>query len=329
MKNANGFTLVELLVVIALIAIVSTLAVNKVGGVREGAARKVSLANQKAVERAVESYLAEDGALNRLDSLLYAGAGGAPLAGGTDHDFDFNAAPSATAADGLYLGPSDDAAARETSNAGLSSSLRDVLCLYTIDAAQADALRSKLGLAYVMAATAYADAAAAAFPSLHYPRTRAFGDGSVPNAASGLDPDDAFCVATVVTNGMRFAAVNPATDLGRTVYQACGQELLNTKNWGEAYDEDAVRAEVEETGGPLLAFGLGPSASIVGKADAGLESAPTAPFLKKTLYSRYVLLFRLRTVGAGSVARVLPEFAGVLDPDGNTVRAAQSILRSF
>ena len=55
MKKA--FTLIELLMVIALIAIVSTLAVSKLGGVREVSARKVSLANQKAVERAVEAYL--------------------------------------------------------------------------------------------------------------------------------------------------------------------------------------------------------------------------------------------------------------------------------
>ncbi|MBQ4200140.1 MAG: type II secretion system protein, partial [Kiritimatiellae bacterium] len=59
MKKA--FTLIELLMVVALIAIVSTLAVSKLGGVREGAARKVSLANQKAVERAVEAYLVNGG----------------------------------------------------------------------------------------------------------------------------------------------------------------------------------------------------------------------------------------------------------------------------
>ena len=68
MKKA--FTLIELLMVIAIIGIISTLAVSKLGGVREAAARKVSLANQKAVERAVEAYLASDGRLNRLDSLL-------------------------------------------------------------------------------------------------------------------------------------------------------------------------------------------------------------------------------------------------------------------
>ena len=66
MKRA--FTLIELLMVIAIIAIISTLAVSKVGGVREAAARKVSLANQKAVERGVEAFLVSGGLLNRLDN---------------------------------------------------------------------------------------------------------------------------------------------------------------------------------------------------------------------------------------------------------------------
>ena len=327
MKKA--FTLIELLMVIALIAIVSTLAVSKLGGVREVAARKVSLANQKAVERAVEAYLVNGGQLNRLDSLLYAGDGGAPLTGGTEGDFDFTAVSTAESRNGLYLGPSDDESARIVQNSGLSPDLQKILCLYTLNRTQAEALNTRLGLRHVMAATAYADAAPTAFPSMHYNKDRAYGDGTVPNASDGLDPNASFCVATLVTNSMRFVAINPMTDLGRTVYQACGQELMNTKNWGETYTESEVRAEVAAKGGPLLAFGLGDAASIIGKSDAGLEDAPYATFVQKRYYSRYILLFRLKTIGAGSVSQVIPEFAGVIDCEGNTVRAAQHIIKNM
>ena len=325
MKKA--FTLIELLMVIALIAIVSTLAVSKLGGVREVAARKVSLANQKAVERAVEAYLVNGGRLNRLDSLLYAGDGGAPLTGGTEGDFDFTAVSTAESRNGLYLGPSDDESARIEQNSGITPDLQKILCLYTLNRAQAEALNTRLGLRHVMAATAYADAAQTAFPSLHYDKDRAYGDGTVPNASDGLDPNASFCVATLVTNSMRFVAINPMTDLGRTVYQACGQELMNTKSWGETYTESEVRAEVAAKGGPLLAFGLGDAASIIGKSDAGLEDAPYATFVQKRYYSRYILLFRLKTIGAGSVSQVIPEFAGVIDCEGNTVRAAQHVIK--
>ena len=325
MKKA--FTLIELLMVIALIAIVSTLAVSKLGGVREVSARKVSLANQKAVERAVEAYLVNGGRLNRLDSLLYAGDGGAPLTGGTEGDFDFTAISTAESRNGLYLGPSDDESARIEQNSGITPDLQRILCLYTLNRAQAEALNTRLGLRHVMAATAYADAAQTAFPSLHYDKDRAYGDGTVPNASDGLDPNASFCVATLVTNSMRFVAINPMTDLGRTVYQACGQELMNTKSWGETYTESEVRAEVAAKGGPLLAFGLGDAASIIGKSDAGLEDAPYATFVQKRYYSRYILLFRLKTIGAGSVSQVIPEFAGVIDCEGNTVRAAQHVIK--
>ena len=325
MKKA--FTLIELLMVIALIAIVSTLAVSKLGGVREVSARKVSLANQKAVERAVEAYLVNGGRLNRLDSLLYAGDGGAPLTGGTEGDFDFTAISTAESRNGLYLGPSDDESARIEQNSGITPDLQKILCLYTLNRAQAEALNTRLGLRHVMAATAYADAAQTAFPSLHYNKDRAYGDGTVPNASDGLDPNASFCVATLVTNSMRFVAINPMTDLGRTVYQACGQELMNTKSWGETYTESEVRAEVAAKGGPLLAFGLGDAASIIGKSNAGLEDAPYATFVQKRYYSRYILLFRLKTIGAGSVSQVIPEFAGVIDCEGNTVRAAQHVIK--
>ena len=327
MKKA--FTLIELLMVIALIAIVSTLAVTKVGGIRETAARKVSLANQKAVERAVDAYLAGGGRLNRLDSLLYAGGGGAPIFGAAPGDFDFAATSTVESANGLYLGPTldCDATVRERYNKGLSGDLCGVLCLYSLSAAQAAALHTRLGLQYVMAATAYADAGAAAFPGAHYTKDRAYGDGTVPNAANGLDANDAFCVATLVTNRMTVAAVNPMSDMGRTIYQACGLELLNTKGWGESYTESEVRGEIAALGGPIVAFGLGDAASIVGKADAGLESAPYATFVPKQAYSRYILLFQLKTAGSGSASVLLPTFVGVLDCCGSTIRGAQHIVK--
>ena len=323
----KGFTLIELLLVIALIAIVSTLAVTKLGGVREGSARKVSLANQQAVGRGVDAFLAlGSGRLNRLDSLIYAGAGGAPQFGGTP-GFDFDTVSTAEGANGLYMGPSDSTdEIRGDVNSGLTPELRSVLCLYTLTKPQADALVTQLGLRFVMAHTAYADAGEYQFPSMHYPKDRAYGDGSVPNASDGLHANDSACVATAVTNGMIVAAVNPKTDLGRTIYQACGQELLNNKNWGETYDENEVKQEVAATGGPLIAFGLGDTASIVGDSNAGLEAAPYATYPHKKFYSRYILLFRLRATGSGSVTVTVPEFAGVLDCSGNTIRAARHII---
>ena len=246
-----------------------------------------------------------------------AGAGGAPLAKTVSAgSFDFEGAARTGY---LYRGP-DDETVRETRNAGLSDGLRGALCLYTLDAAQADAFLSHLGLRFLMAGAAVADPAPPA-----YARTRTWGDGTAPESSDGIDPDAAFCVATALTNDMPVAVVNPKTNAGRAIYRACGQELLATEDDGD-YVEADVLSQVAATGGPLFAFGLGEAASIVGKADAGLENAPRAPFMKKTAYSRYVLLFRLRTAAGGTP---IPEFAGVIDADGNTFRAAQAVLRAL
>lgn len=333
MKARNAFTLIELLMVIAIIAIISTIAVNKLGGVRERAALKVSVANQKAIERAVSSYLVSGGQLNRLDSLVYAQDGGAPLLGGAE-GFDFDTEMTAENRQGIYLGPSADcdAALRDEFNSGVMPSLKAVLTRYVLSRAEVAALESRIGLKHVMAHTAYADQAADAYPSAHYPRTRPYGDGTYPNAANGLDANDSACVATIVTNKMVVMAVTPYTDLGRTIYQACGQELMNTDLYfGQpgGYDKEQVKSEVALKGGPLIAFGLGDAASVIGKSNAGLESAPYSTYTLKKHYSRFILLFRVGKAGSGSVQMPVVEFAGVLDCCGNTVRAAESVLKTM
>ncbi len=317
----SGFTLIELIMVIAILSIISTLAVNRIGAIRDRAARKVSVANQQAVGRAVETFLAlnDGGRLNRLDALVDAGTAATGAAG-----YDFTARSAAGTVGGLYRGPDDDTseAVRER-NSGLydagGSSLVDLLCLYRVNAAEAEALH-RLGLKYVMQHDTYATG----YPYQHYGKGD---DGTVPQAADGLDAELSACVAKFVTNGMAFAAVNGATDLGRAVFQSCGQELLPTANWGSGYNEDTVRAEIAATGGPLLAFGLGSNASIVGAAKGGIDAAPYSEALPAKYYRQYILLFRLRTTGSGSVSAVTAEFAGVLDPMGNTIRAARHLLR--
>ena len=331
MKKA--FTLIELILVVALIAIVATLAVGKFGNVREKSALRVSIANQKAVERAVGAFLVSGGQLNRLDSLVYAQEGGNPLLS-SQYGFDFDTVMSAEAMNGFYMGPVSDCDAdiREKFNAGLMPGFRSFFCRYTLNAQEVTALQTRLGLTYVMAHTSYADADPNAYPSSHYPRERPYGDGTYPNAANGLDANDSACVATAVTNGMVVMAISPYTDLGRTVYQACGQELLNTDQYfGQqgGYDKEKVKQEVAATGGALLAFGLGDSASIIGSANAGLESAPYSTYTLKKHYSRFILLFRVRQVGSGSVTMPAVELAGVLDCCGNTIRAAEHVLKDM
>lgn len=306
--DKKGFTLVELVMVVSIIAIITTLAVQRFGGMQRIAARKVSIANQQSVGRAVEAFLAVNGSagLNRLDSLVNRGT--SPASEG----FHYGAPASL----GLYCGPTDRGALPQATvdaaNMGLSDGLRGVLCGYALSVAEAGALRD-IGLTYVMRHETRADGLSADKGD----------DGAYPQVPDGLDPELSACFATTVTNRLLCAAINGTTEAGRAVYRDCGQELLPLDAGGHYGEADAL-AEIEATGGPLVAFGLGPSCSIVGAASAGLDAAPYSEVLHGNRYRQYIVLFRLRSADGACTA----EFAGVLDPEGRTIRGARRLVKA-
>lgn len=332
MKKA--FTLIELLMVVAIIGIISTLAVSKLGGVREAAARKVSLANQKAVERAVEAYLTahQQEGVSRLDSLVYASQTDEPQSSGSIGKFNFSDTTL------LYKGPTDDFSEEVLNkNSGLTPELLNALCIYTLNTSDVNALR-RLGFRYVtqFTASAYKAPGYAGYSS---DTQNANADGTIPTADNGLDPLLSACLVRSVKEGMPVAAITPCNNMGRLIYQACGIDLPITNSVSRAgqnfmterlynYGDDEAKTAVDAAGGILLAFGLGDNATIIGKSDAGLDNAPYATFVHNRYYSRYILLFRLKKIGSGSVAQVLAEFAGVIDCEGNTLRAAQHIIKN-
>jgi prepilin-type N-terminal cleavage/methylation domain-containing protein len=321
MKKA--FTLIELLMVIAIIGIIATLAVTKIGNTRRVSAMKVSVANQAAVERAFESYLTMNGGqVNRLDSLMYKeGVVGAPGGG-----FNFAATNTARTA-GMYLyqgpaAPAEFTAAEEGRNAGMTPGLRNLFVPYAISKPEAYGFSVHMGMKYVMCHMRDATRSAKS----QYGDRAVDGDGSYlpDDAEQGWSPECSACVAQVVTNGLYVAVVNPATAAGRSVYRDCGQELMDTESNDGAYDADACIREAKATGGLLFAFGLGENCSAIGKGQAGLESAPYSEFPLPRFYRHYVLLFRLNAAKSQ-----IPEFAGVLDPCGLTIRAARNSLANL
>ena len=307
-----GFTLYELLMVITIIAILSTLAFSKYGLVQKASAQKLSLSNQLLLAKAVETYLGfnnEEG-MDKLDALVDYGT-----AAGTERTYDYTLNGSGVTG-GIYRGPKPYDAANLTVNNGLDSGLASVLCVYYLSHADTAALR-KLGLNTVMRSVTAA------------PTGNGYGtgeDGSLILVKNASDPENAACFATAVTNGLACAAVDPRFQAGALIYQSCGQDLKITQT-GQNIAEGAVEGALKSVGGRLLAFGLGNSASLIGKSNGGLETVPYSDVLRKTYYRQYILLIRLVTSGFGSAATAKAEFAGVLDPQGNTIRAARELLK--
>lgn len=311
--SKSGFTLYELLMVVTILAILSTLAFSKYGMVQKASAQKISLSNQLMVSKAIETYLGfnkEEG-LDKLDALIDYGT-----ASGTEGTYDYTLNGTGVSG-GIYRGPKPFDAANATVNNGLDSGLAGVLCVYYLTPSDTAALK-KLGLDFVMRSVTAAP-----------PDGSDFGigaDGSRILVKDASDPELAACFATAVTNGLACAAVDPRFQAGALIYQACGQDLKITQTGQNVADAD-VENVLKSVGGRLLAFGLGNSASLIGKSNGGLETVPYNDVLRKTYYRQYILLIRLTTSGSGPAATAKAEFAGVLDPLGNTVRAAREALK--
>ncbi len=59
-EKEKGFTLVELIVVMAILAVLAALAVPRFGGVLSGAKTDANKANEATIERAAEMYIAKE-----------------------------------------------------------------------------------------------------------------------------------------------------------------------------------------------------------------------------------------------------------------------------
>jgi len=307
-KATSGFTLVELIMVVFVLAIIASIAITQMGNVQKTSAEKVSIANQQQTSRAVTAFLLMNNGtgLNALDALIdFSTSPKPPPSNPTPADqFDLTK-NSATTVGGVYRGCKDSPATTSSvKNKGLHSDLANKLCVFYPSSGNLTAL-SALGMSTVYYHNYSAGRASVLLTTNP--------DGTAVTAAPGFRVEHTAAYQQTLTNGVAVLAINPLT--GKELYKAFGHDLKLTST---ATDTEAQAAALAN-GWYLLAFGLGDQASIIGNRKGGLDSAPRSETLGTEYYRQYFIIIRIPTSPNAFTA----EFAGILDPKGQTVKDAK------
>ena len=347
MKRQSGFTLIELVIVVGIIAIISVIAIGKFTDIRVDAARKANVANLKNITRTINTELARLDGTKPLGMFAYVeslvdsaegggdprGAEGTYLCRDSWYDGNGGVVPGIycgikrtglmTNAGGVGTGEIAAIADAHEDNVGLESLATATrsrgmttpakLCLYYLTEADATALKDA-GVSIVSRHN-YSNQQSALLnwtSSEYYTQMGLHSTGGGP----GMRPDLSACYPVVLTNGSAVAVLNPAAcesiyrDLGLDYASTYGKTYLDP-NHPESYFTNNIC-------GKVYAFGLGRDSDASTKF---FENHPRCMTLDRTHYRNYILLFRQANGFGNSGSSV--SFAGVIDPEGKTAKSAQ------
>ncbi len=346
-RSREGFTLIELIIVIAILAFVTVIGIRSYGNLRDVQARKMNAANIKRVQHALATYEVfhqENGTagyFKNFDSLIDVSSSGAWLDTGRQGQIDWGTvaggscdARTVHGGLGIYdgswkvLGATYNAAGQGSGNVATLAEAQDanrgmrdtglykMLGIYYLSTNDVALLRNA-GITQVL---------------LHNPSTQqasgtrrngfctALDDnGYTPDGLKspggggpGFRPDLSAFYPVTVTNGLPVAIIRPNS----TVYADFGFEASFANSSPSA---DELTAAVSGQTTKLIAFGIGQNAECVKNA-VGLGDAPYNPAFDKKNYRSYIAVFAITTRGQGTPSTC--RLAGVIDCAGNSYRAA-------
>ena len=304
--SRSGFTLVELLVVMAIIAIISTLAITLLGSSQQEAAETANISNLRRLESNIISYRAmhNNTMPDKFDSLIRDEANNSIAADQTISGQEFIYSTNSIV-QVLYCGIDSNLDWKADSGAyfkGLSdhntTGFGNSLALARLTQSDVNNLKT-VGITTVYDLSPTNDA----FHGTPSYKERAL-------AAGGY-----------------VAIVNPkAARNGKSVYKDFGVDVSNITNFptttgtstGDLNDTGIANAlKVKK----FFVFGIGPNTTWIGDQKCGLQEAPECAILPDGYYNRYFLVVAMP---GGPNDMTVPYPAGVLDSTGKTPRGANS-----
>lgn len=338
-NQKSGFTLIELIMVIVVLAIISSLAISKFVDLKEKSAKRVNISSIQNLQRAVETYIVsadqQYGNFSRVDALLDVGPSGAWTGSAGTYDFsDTKKAIGSGGIPGIYRGPksvtrienangeasvdsgTESLDTQREQNQGIPSTLVNKIGIYYLTATDAEMLRKAGVSSYLLHNYTAGQASALGFTA---------GNDNLPlvNGGPGFRADMSPFYPAILTNGSPVVVLNPATSLSTFKAFGCDPELnydtmqqVNSRTSDKAALGEQLYADQKVTT-RLFCFGLGSACAFAQKA---LDTVPRSEVYGREYYRQYILVFK-QTTTAQSGMKV--SFAGVIDPDGNSVSDAR------
>lgn len=313
LTRRSGFTLVELLVVVAIIAIISGMAIMLVGSATEKAALTTSMATQKQLVNQVNGYMQLHEMLlpDCFDSMIRS-------------DYVANGASYTTLASGYSLASdpstfmacsaSPDTSGTQNINRGVDpesfSGENRTLTVKLLSGDDVSCLNS-LGVTTVYDYSTN---------TLSHGRLGEFSRGVTTNNSAG-----GICI------------VDPQSVAGQQVYKDFGIDLSDTTaypikgsdnastSWDDTYElNDAGRLAALKKQ-IFFVVGIGTYSKMIGDRQIGLQEAPASAVVSGGYYNRFGLVIKR----SGSGGERSSGIAGVLDPKGRGPTAARAAIKAI
>ena len=339
MKAQKGFTLIELVLVVGILAIITAIAIGKFSDVRKDSARKANVANIKNITRTINTKLAMEEGEQHLGMFAYCealidvdgtqaptGPEGtyvwAPASGwydgngGTIPGIYCGIKSSAVVenAAGVTTGEVQDLESAHQNNVGLES-FASSLGMYYPNSKEISSLKDA-GISIVSYHNySNAQSAKLGWSSSDWATNEKYGLHST-GGGPGMRPDLSACYPVILTNGMAIAVINPAKqasiwrDLGLDYGSTTGVSGLSSDQ-PETYFTKGICKR-------LVVVGMGRDSEINTKL---FENLPRCMTQDKKHYRNYLLVFQMNN-GQGNSGTTVT-FVGVISPTGETAKQAQ------